>query len=140
MNIKVFNEIFINKIIDKKRIIIVELVFIITICLILSFFNNFYSYYSNSGEYKEGYLRTIINVKDIDIISTKDQIKIGNIIYSYKVFGINEEDYVSGGYIYKEVLLKVDEFERVDNSYIDYKIIKDKETILNYFIKSLKGG
>jgi len=140
MNIKVFNEIFINKIINKKKIIIVELIFIITICLIIAFFNNYYSYYSNEGEYKEGYIRTVINIKDMDIITTKKEIRINDEIYSYKVNGISEEDYISSGYIYKEVYLEVNDLKRVNNDYIKYKIIKDKETILNYLLKSLKGG
>ena len=140
MNIKVFNEIFINKIINKKKIIIVELIFIITICLIIAFFNNYYSYYSNEGEYKEGYIRTVINIKDMDIITTKKEIRINDEIYSYKVNGISEEDYISSGYIYKEVYLEVNNLERVNNDYIEYKIIKEKETILNYLLKSLKGG
>ena len=140
MNIKVFNEIFINKIINKKKIIIVELIFIITICLIIAFFNNYYSYYSNEGEYKEGYIRTVINIKDMDIITTKKEIRINDEIYSYKVNGISEEDYISSGYIYKEVYLEVNDLKRVNNDYIEYKIIKDKETILNYLLKSLKGG
>ena len=140
MNIRIFNDLFINKIVNKKSIIIVESIFIITICLIILFFNNFYSYYSNYGEYKDGCIKTIINGKDIDIITTKKEIKINNKIYSYKVEEIKEEDYISGEAFFKEVYIKVKDLDKVNNSYIDYLIIKDKETILNYLIKTLKGG
>ena len=140
MNIRIFNDLFINKIVNKKSIIIVESIFIITICLIILFFNNFYSYYSNYGEYKDGCIKTIINSKDIDIITSKKEIKINNKIYSYKVDEIKEEDYISGESFFKEVYIKVKDLDKVNNSYIDYLIIKDKETILNYLIKTLKGG
>jgi len=141
MNIRLFNEIFINKIVDKRKIIYLESIFIIVIFLIIIFSDNLYDYYNNYGELQEeDKISTIVNSKDLEMISSKREIKINNKIYSYEVDSINEDNYINDGKIYKIVIIKINHFQSIKNSYIEYQIIKEKETILNYFIKTMKGG
>ena len=66
--------------------------------------------------------------------------KIDNKEYAYKIKNIESENYVSNGYIYKIVNIKVDNYEELDNNYVDYQIIRKKDTIINYFINTIKGG
>ena len=140
MNISVFKDIFENRSIDKKRIIIVELIFIIILISLIVGFNNLYDYYNNSGELKENVLSTIVNVKDLEILTSNDSMIIKKEIYKYDVDSIDENNYISNGLIFKEVKIKIENYKGINNNYIEYQIIKDKETILDYFIKTLKGG
>ena len=140
MNISVFKDIFENRSIDKKRIIIVELIFIIILISLIVGFNNLYDYYNNSGEIKGNSLSTIVNVKDLNILTSKESMIINKEKYEYKVKYIDENNYISNGLIFKEVTIDIKDFKGIDNNYIEYQIIKDKETILDYFIKTLKGG
>ena len=140
MNISVFKDIFENRSIDKKRIIIVELIFIIILISLIVGFNNLYDYYNNSGEIKGNSLSTIVNVKDLNILTSKESMIINKEKYEYKVKNIDENNYISNGLIFKEVTIDIKDFKGIDNNYIEYQIIKDKETILDYFIKTLKGG
>ena len=99
-----------------------------------------YDYYNNSGELKENVLSTIVNVKDLEILTSNDSMIIKKEIYKYDVDSIDENNYISNGLIFKEVKIKIENYKGINNNYIEYQIIKDKETILDYFIKTLKGG
>ena len=140
MNISIFKDIFENRRINKKSIIIVELIFIIFLISLIVGFNNLYDYYNNSGELKENVLSTIVNVKDLEILTSNDSMIIKKEIYKYDVDSIDENNYISNGLIFKEVKIKIENYKGINNNYIEYQIIKDKETILDYFIKTLKGG
>ena len=140
MNISIFKDIFENRTINKKNIIIVELIFIIFLISLIVGFNNLYDYYNNSGELKENVLSTIVNVKDLEILTSNDSMIIKKEIYKYDVDSIDENNYISNGLIFKEVKIKIENYKGINNNYIEYQIIKDKETILDYFIKTLKGG
>ena len=66
--------------------------------------------------------------------------KINKKTYAYSIDSIEKENYINSGMIYKVINIKIDKYKGIDNSYVEYQIIKDKETILNYFIKTMKGG
>ena len=140
MNISIFKDIFENRTINKKSIVIVELIFIIFLISLIVGFNNLYDYYNNSGEVKDSNISTIVNVKDLDIITSNNEMIIKKKTYNYEVNSIEENNYISNGLIFKIVNIKVKDYDEINNNYIEYQIIKDKETILDYFIKTLKGG
>ena len=140
MNISIFKDIFENRTINKKSIIIVELIFIIFLISLIVGFNNLYDYYNNSGEIKDNTLSTIVNVKDLEILTSNNSMIIKKKTYKYNVGSIEENNYVSNGLIFKEVKINIEDYKDINNNYIEYQIIKDKETILDYFIKTLKGG
>ena len=140
MNISIFKDIFENRTINKKSIIIVELIFIIILISLIVGVDNLYDYYNNSGEFKDNNISTIVNVKDLDIITSNSEMIINKKTYKYEVNNIEEDNYISNGLIFKIVSIKVKDYDEINNNYIEYQIIKDKETILDYFIKTLKGG
>ena len=140
MNISIFKDIFENRTINKKSIIIVELIFIIILISLIVGVDNLYDYYNNSGEFKDNNISTIVNVKDLDIITSNSEMIIKKKTYKYEVNNIEEDNYISNGLIFKIVSIKVKDYDEIKNNYIEYQIIKDKETILDYFIKTLKGG
>ena len=141
MDIRIFKDIFINRFINKKSIVIVELSFIIILLLLIISFNNLYEYYNNSGEIKEGnIMTTAVNTKDLTILTDNNSMKINKKTYAYSIDSIEKENYINSGMIYKVINIKIDKYKGIDNSYVEYQIIKDKETILNYFIKTMKGG
>ena len=140
MNIRIFNDIFENKIFDRKKIVIIESIFIIILFLIIFFNNNFYIYYNNSGEVKDNMIVTVVYAKDIDILIEGSEIIIDKEKYAYEIVSIDSDNYISNGSIFKVITLKLEDYSEIDNRYLDYKIIKEKETILSYFIKTMKGG
>ena len=140
MNIRVFNEIFVNKYIDKKKMIIVESILVISLILLIIFNNDFYDYYNGKGEVKDNILSTLVFIDDIETLKNNNEIKINDDLYAYKIDSIETENYVSNGFVYKIINIKVNDYKDIDNNYIDYQIVKEKDSILNYFIKTLKGG
>ena len=140
MNIRVFNEIFVNKYIDKKKMIVVESILVISLILLIIFNNDFYDYYNGKGEVKDNILSTLVFIDDIETLKNNNEIKINDDLYAYKIDSIETENYVSNGFIYKIINIKVNDYKDIDNNYIDYQIVKEKDSILNYFIKTLKGG
>ena len=140
MDIRVFNDIFVNKIIDKRKMIFVELFLLISLLTLIIFFNNFYDYYNGAGEIKNNIMSTLILTSDIEILKSNKIMKIEGKEYDYKIKNIESESYISNGYIYKMVNVKINNYKELDNNYIDYQIIKKKDTIINYFINTMKGG
>ena len=141
MDIRVFNDIFVNKIIDKKKMIIVELFLLTCLLIMIICFNNFYDYYNGKGEITDkNIISTLVLTDDIDLIKKNKSMKIDNKEHAYKIKNIESENYVSNGYVYKIVNIKVDNYEELDNNYVDYQIIRKKDTIINYFINTMKGG
>ena len=141
MDIRVFNDIFVNKKIDKRIMITVEIVLFASLLIMIICFNNFYDYYNGKGEINnKNIISTLVLTSDIDLIKKNKSMKIDNKEYAYKIKNIESENYVSNGYIYKIVNIKVDNYEELDNNYVDYQIIRKKDTIINYFINTIKGG
>lgn len=140
MTIKIFNEIFVNKTVNNKSMIIVELILIISLFTIILFNNEFYDYYIGKAEVKENTLSTLVFIDDIELIKNNKEIIIHDSVYAYKIKNIEDENYVSNGSIYKIINISINDYEDIDNNYIEYKIVKEKDTLLNYFIKTLKGG
>ena len=125
MDIRVFNDIFVNKIIDKKKMIVVELFLLTCLLIMIICFNNFYDYYNGKGEITDkNIISTLVLTDDIDLIKKNKSMKIDNKEHSYKIKNIESENYVSNGYVYKIVNIKVDNYEELDNNYVDYQIIR----------------
>jgi len=141
MDIRVFNDIFVNKRINGRMMISVEVFLIVCLLFVIMIFNNFYDFYNGKGEIKNNStISSLVTTEDIGIILDNKKMMIGNKEYAYKVNNIENENYVSNGVIYKIINIKIRNYKELDNNYIDYQIIKNKDTILNYFIKTLRGG
>ncbi len=85
-------------------------------------------------------MTTAVNTKDLTVLTDNNSMKINKKTYAYSIDSIEKENYINSGMIYKVINIKIDKYKGIDNSYVEYQIIKDKETILNYFIKTMKGG
>lgn len=141
MDIRVFNDIFVNKIIDKKIMLIVESILFGSLLIMIICNNNFYDYYNGKGEIKnKNIISTLVLTNDIEIINNNKTMKINKKEHTYKIKNIEEDNYISNGNIYKMVNIKVDDYEELDNNYIDYQIIKKKDTLINYVVNTMKGG
>ena len=134
MEINIYEDLFINKNVPINKIYLVVSIFIILIISIVVFFNNYYEYYEGYATYKEQRLVSIVSINKINILKDNTEISIGGTTFTYKIDKI--DDYLEG---YKVVYLVVNDYVDVDNNYIDYKIIIGKDTIVNYFFKTIKG-
>ncbi len=144
MDIKSFNKSILNITLPVKWYIFLVSIFIVLILLVIIFNKNFYDYY-------EGYAKVVKNnddtnlklsipYTDLEKISKNKYIKINDEISAYKIINIDEEDYVSKDSFYKVVNISLDSCDLLNDLYVNYKIIMGKETLLNYFLKTLKGG
>jgi hypothetical protein len=141
MDIRMFNDIFVNKVINNKIMIVVELFLFLCLLFVIIRFNNFYDYYNGKGEIKnKNILSTLVITDEIEVIKSNKNMMIGNKKYAYIINGIDEESYISNGFVYKVVNIKISNYKELDNNYVNYQIIKKKDTILNYFIKTMRGG
>ena len=143
MDIKSFNKSIENISLPVKWYIFLVSIFMVLIFSIIIFNNNLYIYY-------EGYAKVVKNnettnlkmsilATDLEKISKNKYIKIDNEISAYKIISIDEEDYVMKDNFYKVVNISLDDCELLNDLYVNYKVIIVKDTILGYFLKTLKG-
>lgn len=143
MDIKSFNKSIENISLPVKWYIFLVSIFMVLIFSIIIFNNNLYIYY-------EGYAKVVKNnettnlkmsilATDLEKISKNKYIKIDNEISAYKIISIDEEDYVMKDNFYKVVNISLDDCELLNDLYVNYKVIIGKDTILGYFLKTLKG-
>ena len=134
MEISIFEDLFINRIISLKKIYIVVSIFIVTILSIILFNNNFYDYYEGYASYNDEKLSLIVSIYDLNKITTNSEIIIGGTTFTYKIYKI--DNYLEE---YKIVNIEVNNYKGIENEFIKYKIIIDRDTVLNYLIKTIKG-
>lgn len=135
MDINIFQDLFVNKSLSLKKIYITVSIFIISILMIVIFDNEFYDYYEGNATIKDNLFISVVSIYDLKYINNNKNMIIGGSTFSYKVVKI--DDYIEG---YKIVSIKVNNYHDVDNLFIEYKIIINKDTILDYFIKSMRGN
>lgn len=134
MEISIFEDLFINRIISLKKIYIVVSIFIVSILSIIILNNNLYDYYEGYASYNDGNLSLIVSIYDLNKITTNNEILIGGATFSYKINKI--DNYLEE---YKIININVDNYKGIENEIIKYKVVIDKDTILNYLIKTIKG-
>ena len=135
MDINLFQDLFINKSLSLKKIYITVSIFIISILLVIVFNKDFYDYYEGTASLKENNIITsVVSIYDLKYINNNKNMMIGGSTFAYKIVKI--DDYIEG---YKVLSLKLDNYKGMDNMFIEFKIVINKDTLLNYFIKSMKG-
>lgn len=142
MEITSYQNSFNNKKINIFKSIIVVLLFIIILSLIIVFNNDFCDYYSGYAVLeKNNEISLLIDVNDLNKITSNDKIIIERTTFSYKIISIDEMNIEYGNSILKKVIIEVSMNEKLNikNNYIKYKIIISKNTILNYVLKTIKG-
>lgn len=142
MEINLYQNNFSNKYICLWKMISVVLVFILVLALILIFNNGFYDYYEGNAIFEDpNKFSTLVNINDLEKITSSRKIVIEGTTFSYDVLIIDDNDYVYGNEIFKKIhiSLNCDNCSHIKNKYSRYYIILGHDTIFNYFIKNLKG-
>ena len=135
MDINLFQDLFINKNLSLKRIYLIVSIFIISILMIIIFNNDFYDYYEGTSSLKDNIvIYSVVSIHDLKYINNNKNMMIGGSTFSYKIVKI--DDYIEG---YKVVSLKLSDYKGIDNMFIEYKIVINKDTIFNYMVRSMKG-
>lgn len=128
----------------NKKIKIIYIWLLITIFIILSvtlFIKNiaYEEIYQNKGLVtKDGYLKALIEVNDIEKITSINKIIIDNEKYAYKIVKFNQEINQIGNGFYQEVFIDIDA-DILENRYISFKIPIKKYSFFD-FIKNKIGG
>lgn len=138
MDINYFNNSFSNEELNVKKYFLLVLFFIVLLFFILKN-NSFYDYYLGSGVVSNNMIKTSVLLNNLEKINTNNKIEIGGSTFTYEVESIEKEDYIYGENYYKMVNIKIIEsFNYIENDYINYKIILDKDTMFSYFLKQLQ--
>lgn len=140
MDIKNFNESIENIDIPYKFYIPLVTIFIVIILLVIINNNNFYEYYKGYASVEEGVLKTSVFIEDLDNIKNNNIIEIDGRDYFYNINSIDNENYVYENTFYKVVNLKILGDVEPFDSYVKFSIITKKDTLINYFLRTLKGG
>lgn len=142
MNIKSYQESFeINKFSFIKYSLVV-LFFMIILFIIIVFNNNFYDYYNGYGILeKKNELSILVDIKDLNKITSNSEIIIERTTFSYNVTSIGDKNIEYGTNILKKVKLNIDlpSYLNINNNYFNYKIITGKSTIMQYVFNTIKG-
>jgi len=132
-----------NKLYDDKKPLIKIWILILSfigICLLILYSIDYTSYYSNRGVIiSDNYLKIYVDENDLYKISNNSKLKIENKNFAYTIKSIS--DILFNSTYYREVILEMnlDDKINVKNNIIDFKILLDKKTILEYIIYKIGG-
>ena len=142
MKIKNYQDSFQNRNISIFKSVVVVLFFIFILSLIIVFNNNFYEYYTGYGILEsKNEISILVDIKDLNKITSNEKIIIERTTFSYKVLSIDNANIEYGNNIFKKVIISVlipNELN-IENNYVKYNIITEKDTILNYVLNTIKG-
>lgn len=142
MEIKMYQNSFNNKKINVFKNLMIVLFFIIILGLIIVFNNEFYDYYQGYAILdKDNEMSLIVDINDLNKVTSNNEIIIERTTFSYKVISIDETNIEYGNSILKKITIRVSMNNKlnIENNYIKYKIITSKDTIINYVLNTLKG-
>lgn len=130
---------------SNKKIKIVYLwlfitIFIITSVIIIIKNNDYVDYYQNEGiGTEEGYIKAIVNVKDIEKLVTKQNIIIDKKNYNYKIINFSEEINKLEGNFYQEITIEINK-KIPANRHLSFKVPIDKYNLFNYIKNKIRGN
>lgn len=140
IKIKDYNKLFMN---NKIKLIYIWLLFtvFIVVSVIICITNITYEeIYQNKGiGTKEGYIKTLIKVEDIELLMSKDNIIIDNKKYKYQIVSFHEELNQVGTQIFQEVFITT-EANILENRYISFQVPVKKYKLINYIINKIRGN
>lgn len=140
IKIKDYNKLFMN---NKIKLIYIWLLFTVFIVgsVIICITNITYEeIYQNKGiGTKEGYIKTLIKVEDIELLMSKDNIIIDNKKYKYTIVSFHEELNQVGTQIFQEVFITT-EANILENRYISFQVPIKKYKLINYIINKIRGN
>ena len=132
-----------NKLYDDKKPLIKIWILILSfigICLLILYSIDYTSYYSNRGVIiSDNYLKIYVDENDLYKISNNSKLKIENKNFAYTIKSISDILFNSTYYIEVILEMNLDDKINVKNNIIDFKILLDKKTILEYIIYKIGG-
>lgn len=139
MNLETFQKNFrINDINIKPYLIVVSI--LLSIILIIIFFNyKLEDYYICYGKVIDNKVKVSVKYENLERITNNKQIIIERHVFTYKVVEIKEINES----LYYELTLEFNKVPTnifIDNNIIKIKVIINKTTIFDYFIKTLRGN
>lgn len=135
-----YNKLFINNKVKLTYIWILITIFIVFSVIIFMKNITYEEFYQNKGiGTKEGYIKALIDIEDIELLTDKNNIIIDNKNYKYKIVGFNEELNQVGTQIFQEVFITT-EAKILENRYISFKVPVKKYNFLNYIINKIRGN
>ena len=114
-------------------------IFIICFILLLLINFNYDEYYQDNGiGTKEGYIKLIIPVDDVDKITNNSHISLDGELYKYRVINFNKEIINVGNIFYQELYINTNKIVQ-ENRYITFKVKISTKSFYD-FIKCKIGG
>lgn len=135
-----YNKLFLNNKLKLTYIWLIITIFIV--CCVIIFMQNitYEEIYSNKGiGTQEGYIKTLIEIEDINQLINKNNIIIDNKNYKYKIAGFNEKLNQVNNKFFQEVLITTDA-KILENRYISFKVLIKKYNFFDYIINKIRGN
>lgn len=140
IEIENYNKLFSNNKIKIIYIWILVTIFIITSVIIIIKNIDYVDFYQNKGiGIKEGYIKTIIEINDIEKLVNNNNLVIDKNNYKYEIVDFNENINQVGENFYQELLIKIDT-DISTNRYISYKIPIQKYNLFEYIKNKIRGN
>ncbi len=139
MNLNSFQKNFQVRDFNIKPYLMVVSIFIVLILIIMIFNNSLDNYYICEGKIIDNKIKVIVDYQNLAKITNNKEFKIERNIFTYKVSEIKE---IYNDSYYFELTLEVNKIKDdifINNNIIKLKIITNKSTLFDYFIKALKG-
>ena len=139
MNLNSFQKNFQVRDFNIKPYLMVVSIFIVLILIIMIFNNSLDNYYICEGKIIDNKYKVIVDYQNLAKITNNKEFKIERNIFTYKVSEIKE---IYNDSYYFELTLEVNKIKDdifINNNIIKLKIITNKSTLFDYFIKALKG-
>ena len=139
MDLVSFQRDFKNMEVDIFKYIKVVSILFLSLLVIIMHNNNIEDYYFGTSKLVNKRIDVIIDLDRINKIKDNNKIRIERNTFTYEIEKI--EDYLIENNYYKKATLLLKDLDKQidDNSIIKYQIITNKETILEYLFRTLKG-
>ncbi|MBQ2873288.1 MAG: hypothetical protein IJE89_04755 [Bacilli bacterium] len=114
------------------------LLIITSLFLYISFTYKYKSYYITKGTMIDGNIKLLVKLDDIKYLSNNNKLEVDNALYNYQIEKISEELYIDESFNnYKEIYLKINGINNLNNYVYEIKIEKEYKKIIDYIIDYL---
>lgn len=140
MDLVSFQRSFRNREVNIYKYIKVVSILMTFLLAIIIFNNKIEDYYIGISKVSNNKLEVLIDLERVDKIKNNKKIIIERNTFTYEIEKI--EDYLIENNYYKKITLlikNIDKNKIKDNEIIKYQIVTNKETILEYLFRTIKG-
>lgn len=122
------------------RLYVLILIFFILIIVYIFSDIKYYDYYLNNGVVVDDYIMEIYVLKDdLNIVQDNKKIQIKNKLFAYNIESISEPIFNEKYYYKVNIFVNITDDLNKKNNIIEFKILKDKRTILQYIFYKIGG-